>query len=141
MSVPAPLEVGLRFAPIEYPAFDWDLVNEYAQAALDDNVIHLDADIASAAGFEAPIVHGMLVYARFEQAARLWCPGMQVKQLVTQFAKPLLQGEAFSLKGHIVAIRGDGNDRQIVIRAVSVKEDGKPFCISDVTVCPGGDSL
>ncbi|MGE0098853.1 MAG: MaoC family dehydratase [Hydrogenophaga sp.] len=71
----------------------------FAAASGDHNPLHLDADVARAAGFERPVVHGMLTMAF---AGRLitshFGPGSLVR-LHTRFTAAASLGDTISLHG------------------------------------------
>lgn len=94
MSVPSfPPELQLDCGPVA--AIDLAL---FAAASGDHNPLHLDADVARSAGFDRPVVHGMLTMA---YAARLFTrhfgPG-SVGELATRFTGIAKLGDVVQLK-------------------------------------------
>lgn len=84
-----PEALELRCGPIS--AIDLAL---YASASGDHNPLHLDADVAQAAGFERPVVHGMLSMAC---AGRLFTAQFgvgAVQALNTRFTGIALRGDS-----------------------------------------------
>jgi acyl dehydratase len=83
-----PERLTQRFGPVS--AVDLAL---FAAASGDHNPLHLDADVARAAGFERPVVHGMLTMA---YAARLFAQAFgagRVLSLQTRFVGAALLGD------------------------------------------------
>ncbi len=89
---PWPEQVELACGPLT--AIDLAL---FAAASGDHNPLHLDADVARAAGFDKPVVHGMLTMAL---AGRLFTyhfgPGC-VQRLQTRFLGVVKLGESLHL--------------------------------------------
>ena len=84
----APRELKQRCGPVS--AVDLAL---FAAASGDHNPLHLDAEVARRAGFERPVVHGMLTMA---YAARLFTHAFgagRVLMLQTRFTGVALLGD------------------------------------------------
>jgi acyl dehydratase len=88
-----PPTLDLRCGPIG--AIDLTL---FAAASGDHNPLHLDDDVARGAGFDRPVVHGMLTMAcagrLFESALGRGC----VRTLQTKFTGVAQRGDALVLK-------------------------------------------
>ncbi len=82
-------------------------VAAYAAASGDSNPLHIDSEVARAAGFSAPPVHGMLLMAAIEPALSAWAPDWRLKRLSGQFVEPLLVGESARLSARVVRAEGD----------------------------------
>jgi acyl dehydratase len=110
----APATLALRHGPVS--AVDLAL---FAAASGDHNPLHLDEDVARAAGFERPLVHGMLTMA---VAGRLFTqafgPG-SVLALHTRFTGASLRGETL----HLAAALERTQDGGIAHYALSVRND------------------
>jgi acyl dehydratase len=90
-ATPCPAQVELRCGPVA--AIDLAL---YAAASADHNPLHLDAEVARAAGFERPVVHGMLTMA---YAGRLFTSHFGPRGLLalqTRFIGAALRGDALT---------------------------------------------
>lgn len=78
----------------------------FAAAAGDHNPLHLDPEVARKAGFERPVVHGMLSMAL---AGRLFTdrlgPGC-VRVLQTRFSGVALSGEALHFEATLERVEG-----------------------------------
>jgi acyl dehydratase len=100
MAVTAPASIVLHCGP--FSAIDLAL---YAAASGDHNPLHLDADVALAAGFDKPVVHGMLTMAC---VARLFTDRFGPTALL-----------ALNTRFTGVALRGDG----LVLHATLTEHD------------------
>lgn len=79
----------------------------YAAASGDHNPLHLDMDAARAAGFEKPLVHGMLTMA---YAARLLTERfglLALQSLTTRFVGAAKLGDTIVLQGTRTDVSGD----------------------------------
>lgn len=105
-----PPSLELRCGPIS--AVDLAL---YAAASGDHNPLHLDADVARAAGFERPVVHGMLTMAH---AARLFTSRFGAGALLslhTRFTGVALRGDSLVLTGTLTG--HDATNAHYTVRA------------------------
>jgi len=78
----------------------------FAAASGDHNPLHLDVDAARAAGFDRPIVHGMLTMA---YAARLFTEALgagSVRALETRFTGAARLGETVRLTADLAKVEG-----------------------------------
>jgi acyl dehydratase len=87
-----PASIELRCGPVG--AIDLAL---YAAASGDHNPLHLDADVARAAGFERPVVHGMWTMACVARLFTLHFGALAVRSLSTRFVGVALRGDALML--------------------------------------------
>lgn len=79
----------------------------FAAAAGDHNPLHLDPEVAHKAGFERPIIHGMLSMAL---AGRLFTDRLGpacVRVLQTRFSGVALSGEALEFEATLERVEGD----------------------------------
>ncbi|CAN7743293.1 MaoC/PaaZ C-terminal domain-containing protein [Variovorax sp. LjRoot290] len=121
-----PEQIRLECGPIT--AVDLAL---YAAASSDHNPLHLDEDTARAAGFDRPVVHGMLTMA---MAARLMTSHFgpnALRSLESRFLNIALRGQRIVLTGTLQGAK-DGvasyaldarNDegRQLITGSASVR--------------------
>src|SRR5262249_10159282 len=71
-SGPSPPEVGGKIPARAFGPFDRKTVERYALASGDDNPLHLDRDVAAAAGLPNTPVHGLLMLSCFEPYILDW---------------------------------------------------------------------
>ena len=115
MSADFPQTLALTCGPVT--AVDLAL---FAAASGDHNPLHLDADVARAAGFDRPLVHGMLTMAF---SGRLFTqhfgPG-SVQHLHTRFTGAAKLGDTIRLEASLTEI-SDGSARY---QLKATKDDG-----------------
>lgn len=76
----------------------------FAAASGDHNPLHLDSDVARAAGFDRPVVHGMLTMA---YAARLFTQSFgagSVRKLHTRFTGVAMLGNTIALTAILMEV-------------------------------------
>ena len=105
-----PVRLTLRCGPVS--AVDLAL---FAAASGDHNPLHLDGEVARSAGFERPVVHGMLTMA---YAARLFTQSFgaaRVRSLQTRFVGVALLGDTIDLEATLQ--RTEAGDAHYALRA------------------------
>ncbi|CAN7747684.1 MaoC family dehydratase [Variovorax sp. LjRoot84] len=125
-SATQPLEqIRLECGPIT--AVDLTL---YAAASSDHNPLHLDEDTARAAGFDRPVVHGMLTMA---MAARLMTSHFgphALRSLESRFVNVALRGQRIVLTGTL-----QGTKDGIASYALDARNDeGRPLITGSASV-------
>ena len=79
----------------------------FAAAAGDHNPLHLDENTAHAAGFERPLIHGMLTMA---QVARMFTTHLGVgcvTDIETRFTGVAMRGQRLVLQARLEQIEGE----------------------------------
>jgi len=99
-------------------------VRAYAEASGDRNPLHLDDDIARAAGFDRAIAHGMLTMGHLASALVAWAgEGAAIARLRVQFRAPVLVDETIVAAGRVRAL--DPERRSAILEVwVKVERDG-----------------
>jgi acyl dehydratase len=79
----------------------------YAAASGDFNPIHVDAEVARAAGLPGPILQGMCTYAWLAEACSAYFgdPGA-FHRLFARFSRPVLPGDAVTFEGQCTSAEG-----------------------------------
>lgn len=100
-------------------------VVEYSKVSYDSNPLHFDTQSARNAGFQDPLVHGMLVASLFPRIISTHFPG----------AVYVLQSLQFRLPVHI--------EEEIVgeVQAINVRELKKKYLVKFSTRCLKNDIL
>ena len=80
----------------------------FAAASGDHNPLHLDESVARAAGFDRPIVHGMLTMAHVSRLVTTRFGAARVRALETRFTGVLLRGEGLRVEARLEEVAGDG---------------------------------
>jgi acyl dehydratase len=91
---PPPASIRLECGPVT--ALDLAL---YAASSSDHNPLHLDDEIALAAGFERPVVHGMLTMAFAARLLTTHFGAQALRSLETRFVSVAQRGERIVLAG------------------------------------------
>jgi acyl dehydratase len=88
----------------------------------DDNPLHADPDVAAAAGFERPILHGLCSYAVAGRAVLKACCGndpTRLKRFDLRFSAPVMPGETIRTEiwrdGSTVSFRARVVERDVVV--------------------------
>lgn len=75
----------------------------FAASSGDHNPLHLDADVASAAGFAKPVVHGMLSMAFVARLFTSHYGARCLRSLSTRFVGVALRGDTLNLTAKLVS--------------------------------------
>lgn len=141
------IEAGTKTAPADWPKvgdeigeqdfgpFDRAALARYAIVSGDDNPLHLDPDIAKAAGLAAPPVHGMLMLSCFEPALMRWRPDLFIAGLTGKFLRPVLAGEGIRISGRVVR-RQDMPAPKLVLRLIARGPNNDLAILGEATVLP-----
>lgn len=99
----------------------------------DDNPIHHDADAARAAGFAAPIAHGMVAGSMFSEILGNELPGYGAVYASQEFKflAPIYVGDEVELVVEVIDIRPD--QRVVKVRTTCLNRDGQ-LCIDGSAV-------
>lgn len=81
-----------------------DDLRRYADASGDDNPVHLDDDVAAAAGFPGVVAHGMYTLALAGRALEDWAGGRgRVRDVRAKFTRPVVVPDG---EGAVVVVGG-----------------------------------
>lgn len=116
---PESIRVGLK-ADLEQ-AFTRDDVAAFSRISGDDNPIHLDEAAAREAGFQAPIVHGMLIASLFSRLLGSDLPGAGTIYLGQdmKFLNPVFIEDVVRAEVEVLEIRPDKPIIRLATRAVT----------------------
>jgi acyl dehydratase len=105
--VAEPVVIGAR-ASVDH-VFTVDDVTSFARLSGDDNPIHLTSEAARAAGFQRPVVHGVLVISLLSQllGTRLPGPGTILLGQTLRFRRPVYPGEHLQATVEVTGVRED----------------------------------
>jgi acyl dehydratase len=124
--------IGDALPTLHIAALSPEQVRAYAVASGDDNPIHLDTQVASAAGLAGCPVQGMLIAGLFETAVRRWRPEGRITGLTVRFVRPLIAGTPVDIGGRVATIAGEA----IRIRMIATDAEARPVCVAAVTIVP-----
>ncbi len=100
-------------------------IQAYAEASGDRNPLHLDDDVARAAGFDRTIAHGMLTMGHLASALVAWAADEgAIAKLRVQFRAPVLVEETIVAGGRVRTL--DPERRVAILEVwVKVERDGE----------------
>jgi len=105
----------------------------FAAASGDHNPLHLDAEVARSAGFERPVVHGMLTMARVARLFTATFGADRVRALETRFAGVAMLGDAIRVEAALEGVRDGCADYSISAHT----GDGRELVAGHARVAPG----
>ena len=105
-----PERLTLRCGPVS--AVDLAL---FAAASGDHNPLHLDAEVARRAGFERPVVHGMMTMAYAARLLTRTFGASRVRSLHTRFVGVALLGDTIDLEATLQ--RAEADNAHYALRA------------------------
>jgi acyl dehydratase len=91
----------------------------FAAAAGDHNPLHLDESVAQAAGFDQPLIHGMLTMAQVGRLFTTHFGAGSVMDLETRFTGVAMRGQRLALQAHLQEVVDDE-----AIYSVTAQHDG-----------------
>ena len=94
-----PSELALSSDPIDAVALAL-----FAVASGDHNPLHLDADVARAAGFDRPVVHGMLTMACVARLFTREFGAGCIRSLETRFTGAAMRGDTLQISASRVGV-------------------------------------
>ncbi len=89
-------------APETIPVVAIEQVRAFAAASGDSNPIHISPDAARAAGFDAPLLHGMFIAGRFETFLERF-GSYHIAELRVNFVRPVPVGSALTISSRRIA--------------------------------------
>jgi acyl dehydratase len=99
-------------------------VAAYAEAGGDRNPLHLDDDVARAAGFPGIVGHGMFTMGHLASCLSRWAGGPdRIRRLGAQFRAPVFMGDEIVAGGRVKAVDVE-RGVALVECWVSVERDG-----------------
>jgi acyl dehydratase len=130
-------KAGEEIDTVSFGPFGETQLLRYAAASGDDNPLHLDRDLARAAGLEAPPVHGMLLMSCFEPTLKAWRGDLAVTRLSGKFLKPVFVGEGVDISGRVVRA-SEGERRELTMRLIARGSGRDLAVLAEATLVPSG---
>ncbi|KAJ4837993.1 hypothetical protein Tsubulata_041383 [Turnera subulata] len=103
--------------------FSLEDVTEYSKVSHDSNPLHFDPESARNAGFEAPLVHGMLVAALFPRIISSHFPGTVYASQSLHFKAPVYIGDEVVGEVQAISIRQNKNRHIVKFATKCFKND------------------
>jgi acyl dehydratase len=133
MRTPCLPELGHKLPAREFGPFDREAVERYAIVSGDDNPLHLDPDVARAAGLPEIPVQGLLMLSCFEPYILDWRSDLCIARLNCKFLNPIYVGEGIRLFGRVVGRRGTPRP-EVVLRLIARAPSEIPAIVGEATV-------
>lgn len=121
---------GTRLPDLHLPPIDTGALRAYADASLDDNPVHADPGLATAAGLDGLPVQGMLIMAQFQTMVERWRGDLHIVRMETRFMRPLYAGDTMTVVGRVV----QSDTQTAILRLVARNGAGSPVSIAGVHV-------
>lgn len=111
MTKPQQLQQGAELPVIEHGPLGVDDFARYAAASGDQNPLHTDVAAARAAGFDAPIAHGMLVMGLLGRVTAAVAGTAAIRSFQARFVATTAPGETLRCGGRVrsVGAHADGH--------------------------------
>ena len=126
-------ELGHKIPAREFGPFDRKALERYASVSGDDNPLHLDPDVAAAAGLPDIPVHGLLMLSCFEPYILDWRSDLCIARVSCRFLNPVFAGEGIRLFGRVVS-RRDTPRPELVLRLIAHAPKDVPAIVGEATV-------
>ena len=126
----ADIAVGTELPELALPPITRTMLALFAGASGDHNPIHIDTDVAHAAGFDDVFAHGMLSMAYLGRMLTSWVPQERIRSYAVRFASITPIHGRPTCTGRVVAVE-DGLARLEL--AVNL-EDGTPTLLGDAVI-------
>lgn len=122
---PYPAQIELACGPVT--SLDLAL---FAAASGDHNLLHLDPEAALAAGFDRPVVHGMLTMAYTARLCSKHFGAGSVRALQTRFTGVAKLGDTVRLEGRLARMEGT----QAVYELSAQAEGGRELMVGTARI-------
>jgi acyl dehydratase len=123
---------GMRLPEINFGSIGIEATQRYAEAALDDNPIHIDGPAARSAGLNAPVLHGMFMMGLFERVIAAWRSDIRIMRLHATFVRPVFVGSAVVIGGRVAKIAPNDLNADVILRLIVRGGNGDIVCIGEV---------
>jgi acyl dehydratase len=109
------------------------LLSAFAAASGDANPMHLDPEVARAAGHDDVIAHGMLTMAWLGRLLTEHSPQARLQSFRVRFTAPTPLGAAPTLSARVVDPAPRGPVRLLLTAELA---DGTVTAVGEATICP-----
>lgn len=125
---------GAELARDTYPAITRHALAIYAGASGDDNPIHVDSDVARAAGMPDVFAHGMLIMGYLGRTLKGVAGSRKILTFSTRFQAITWPGNQITCTATLAAIEPRGPDRVATIALTAVDQHGETKLKGDATI-------
>ena len=134
--------IGVASEPTDWFEITQDRVNQFAEATLDDQWIHVDPERAAAGPFGAPIAHGQLtmsIMSFLPGGAGVGLPALDGAKLginygwnKVRFVNPVKVGARVRTFGTVKSVEQKGGMLEIVNELTcEIDGEAKPACVAE----------
>lgn len=128
------IAIGHELAVIRKQALTRKSLALFAGASGDHNGVHIDIDIARAAGLPDVIGHGMLTMAYLAQVLTAWAPPSAIRCYSVRFMAPTRIGDVLTCTGKVVAKCENGPGKAVRVELQAVDQFGEVKAQGDAEV-------
>jgi acyl dehydratase len=121
----ADVEVGSELPPLQLAPISRATLALFAGASGDHNPIHIDLDVARAAGLDDVFAHGMLSMAYLGRLLTSWAPQQQLHSLSCRFTAITPVLAAPTCTGRVSAIEERDGERHATVDIAVTLADGQ----------------
>jgi len=120
---PGPVAVGDRLPTLVKPPITRATLAYFCGASNDHNPLHIDPDVARAAGMDDVFAHGMLNMAYLGQLITAWVPQACIRSF-----------EQLVCDGEVTDVGELGTNRRVVVRLVATNQTGEEKLVGEAVV-------
>ena len=113
-----------------------ETINRYGQLNGDNDIVHYDAEFARAAGFRAPIAHGMMTMGYLSETLReAWgMAWLTSGALDVRWVGPVYPGDRITPGGQVIDQTEDGEGVHLTAEVWCDDQDGRRALIGSASV-------
>ena len=131
---PGPVAVGDRLPTLVKPPLTRATLAYFCGASNDHNPLHIDPDVARAAGMDDVFAHGMLNMAYLGQMLTGWVPQAYLRSFEVKFGAIVKLGEQLVCDGEVTDVGELGANRRVVIRLVATNQVGEEKLVGEAVI-------
>lgn len=130
----ADMSVGNELPPLQLAPISRTTLALFAGASGDHNPIHIDVDVAKAAGLDDVFAHGMLSLAYLGRLVTAWVPQQRLRSLSCRFSSITPVRAVPTCTGRVSAIEERDGERCAIVDLAVTLEDGTVTLRGQATV-------
>ena len=129
------VSIGDMLPMLSLPPLTRAMLVLYAEASGDPNPIHIDVDVARAAGMPDVLAHGMLLMAWLGRLLTQWAPQRDLREFGVRFSAMTFVGERITCSGRIVDKQERDGERLAKIEVKTMNDAGELKVVGDAWIC------
>jgi acyl dehydratase len=119
------VNVGDELPPLSLPPITRNALALYAEASGDHNPIHVDANLARAAGMRDVVAHGMLLMAWLGRLLTQWAPQRNLREFGVRFSALTYVGERITCTGRVTDKQQRDGEQQVKVEVRTMNDAGE----------------